>query len=182
MFGTNEWTKSTRFAVLISGYLVRKELESALISCGEPFSGDEMEEMWKAIQSLRHDRGGDPLIPADGFDYITFTKFMMKWALSNQVKNQPNWTIEMSRDTSIKCENRWINENYDTVLGRGFMGIHSRTCITSFIPSTSMYKFPSAHRNGCFLHPLILTVKASRKEIGGKGWRQRRWSSEGMLK
>jgi len=31
-----------------------------------------------------------------------------------------------------------------------------------------MYKFPSAHRNGCFLHPLILTVKASRKGRGGK--------------
>lgn len=64
--------------VAISGYLVRKELESALTSCGEPFSTDEMEEMWKAIQSLKLDRGGDRLTPADGFDYTTFTKFMMK--------------------------------------------------------------------------------------------------------
>jgi len=70
--------QTTPVFLIISGYLVRKELELALTSCGEPFSADEMEEMWKAIQSLRLDRGGDRLIPTDGFDYTTFTKFMMK--------------------------------------------------------------------------------------------------------
>ncbi len=34
------------------GYLTRAELETALTGSGEPFSTDEMEEMWTAIRSL----------------------------------------------------------------------------------------------------------------------------------
>ena len=34
------------------GYLTRAELETALTGSGEPFSADEMEEMWTAIRSL----------------------------------------------------------------------------------------------------------------------------------
>jgi len=65
----------------LKGYLTRKELELALVGAGEPFSSDEFDEMWTAIKVLRlsaEERSTLPM-PPDSFDYVQFTKFIMKW-------------------------------------------------------------------------------------------------------
>ena len=68
---------STIHSLSISGYLNKKELESALTGSGEPFSTDEMEEMWTAIKALRFPES-DRALPSDAFDYTLYAKYMMK--------------------------------------------------------------------------------------------------------
>jgi hypothetical protein len=61
-----------------TGYLTKKELESSLTGSGEPFSTDEMEEMWTAIKALRFPSDSDRVLPSDAFDYSLYAKYMMK--------------------------------------------------------------------------------------------------------
>ncbi|KAK4002070.1 dynein regulatory complex protein 8 [Daphnia magna] len=60
------------------GFLSRKELESSLTGSGEPFSSDEMEEMWTAIKALRCPSDSDRTLPPDAFEYSVYAKYMMK--------------------------------------------------------------------------------------------------------
>ena len=60
------------------GYLTKKELESSLTGSGEPFSTDEMDEMWTAIKALRSPLDSDRILPSDAFDYTLYVKYMMK--------------------------------------------------------------------------------------------------------